>query len=73
MAKHHVIDATGDTVHEFDPKNAAELAEAEKRFMELTGVGFTAAERMGPGQSRVVRTFDPTAEETLFVPRLRGG
>jgi len=29
--------------------------------------------KTGPGESRVVRAFDPTAEETLFVPRLKGG
>jgi hypothetical protein len=38
-----------------------------------TGAGFTAAERTGPGGSGVVGRFDPTAEETLFIPRLKGG
>jgi hypothetical protein len=32
-----------------------------------------AAARVGEGQSRVVKTFDPTVEETLFIPRLIGG
>jgi hypothetical protein len=41
--------------------------------MELTGAGFTAAVRTGPGEQRVIRSFDPTAEETLFYPRLVGG
>jgi hypothetical protein len=45
------------------------MAEAEARFKELTG----AAERTGPGQSKVVGKFDPAAEETLFIPRLKGG
>jgi hypothetical protein len=49
------------------------LAEAEARFMELTGAGFIAAKRLGEGKSEVLRSFDPTAEETLFVPRLQGG
>jgi hypothetical protein len=26
-----------------------------------------------PAEPEVVRSFDPTAEETLFIPRLRGG
>jgi hypothetical protein len=43
------------------------------RFRELTGAGFTAAKRLGEGKSEVLRSFDPTAEETLFVPRLQGG
>jgi hypothetical protein len=34
---------------------------------------FIAAERTGDGTSKVVRKFDPTAEETLFIPRLQGG
>jgi hypothetical protein len=32
-----VIDRTGDTRHEFDPADAAAVAEAEARFKELTG------------------------------------
>jgi hypothetical protein len=52
---------------------APEVEKAERRFMELTGAGFTAAVRSGPGEQRVIRAFDPTAEETLFYPRLVGG
>jgi hypothetical protein len=68
-----VIDRTGDTRHEFDPADVAAVAEAEARFKELTAAGFTAALRKGEGRSELVRAFDPTAEETLFFPRLRGG
>jgi hypothetical protein len=32
-----------------------------------------AAKRIDDGRSEVVKTFDPTAEETLFIPRLQGG
>jgi hypothetical protein len=35
--------------------------------------GFIAAERTEQGQSRRVKSFDPSAEETLFFPRLVGG
>ena len=73
MATQIVMDHTGDTRHQFDPSDAAGVAEAEARFKELTGSGFTAAERTGPGQTKVVAKFDPTAEETLFIPRLKGG
>jgi hypothetical protein len=72
MATQIVMDHTGDTRHQFDPADAAAAAEAEARFKALTA-GFTAAERTGPGQSKVVGKFDPAAEETLFIPRLRGG
>ena len=73
MATQIVMDQTGDTRHEFDPDNAEALARAEQRFRELTGAGFTAAFRSGTGEVTRIRSFDPTAQETLFYPRLVGG
>jgi hypothetical protein len=73
MATQIVTDHTGDTRHQFDPADAAAVADAERRFKELTGYGFTAAKRFDGGKSEVVKSFDPTAEEALFVPRLQGG
>jgi len=73
MATQIVMDHSGDTRHQFDPADVAAVAEAERRFHELTRAGFTAAKRIGEGKSEIVKTFDPTAEETLFIPRLQGG
>jgi hypothetical protein len=73
MAKQLVMNATGDTRYEFDPTDAAAVAKASTRFKELTGAGYTAAVRRGPGTSELVRDFDPAADETIFFPRLRGG
>jgi hypothetical protein len=73
MAIQIVMDRAGDTRHRFDADDRAAVEEAKKRFMELTNVGFTSAVRTGPGEQRIVRSFDPTAEETLFYPRLVGG
>jgi hypothetical protein len=73
MATHIVMDHTGDRRHQFDTQNNSELAEAGKRFKELTGLGFTAAERTAAGETIKVTSFDPTAKETLFFPRLLGG
>ena len=73
MAKHLVMDRTGHSEHIFDKANVVELAEAERRFAELTGKGFTAAKRTEPGKSEILRKFDPSVEETLFVPPLVGG
>ncbi|MGY4459642.1 hypothetical protein ACVWYI_003602 [Bradyrhizobium sp. LB13.1] len=42
-------------------------------FRELTGAGFTAALRTGPGEVTRIRSFDPAVQETLFYPRLVGG
>jgi hypothetical protein len=72
MATQIVMDHTGDSRHQFDPADVAAVAEAEERFKMLTGAGFTAAKRLA-GKSEILRSFDPTAEETLFIPRLKGG
>jgi hypothetical protein len=64
---------TGDRRHEFEPADAAAVAEALARFNQLTDAGFTAAARRCPGSSELVRHFDPAADETLFFPRLQGG
>ena len=68
-----VMNYNGDTRHQFDPTDLKEVDEAERRFKQLTGLGFTAAARLGDGRSRLLRTFDSTVEETLFMPRLVGG
>jgi len=68
-----VMDATGDTRHHFDAADGAAIAEARKRFQELTDAGFIAARRTGNGTSELIRHFDATAQETLFIPRLVGG
>ena len=73
MATQIVMDATGDTRHQFNAADATALARAEARFKELTAAGFTAAVRRSNGRSELIRSFDPTAEETVFFPRLKGG
>jgi hypothetical protein len=73
MATQIVMNHTGDSRHYFDARDAQALAKAEKRFNKLTGAGFTAAVRTAPGEVSRIRSFDPTAEETLFFPRLVGG
>ncbi|MEO8319675.1 MAG: hypothetical protein ABI561_15245 [Bradyrhizobium sp.] len=73
MASQIVMDHTGDTRHHFDTDDLQALAKAEQRFKSLTAVGFTAAIRDSAGSVTVTRSFDPTAEETLFFPRLVGG
>lgn len=73
MALQIVMDHNGDGRHFFDSGNSDDLAKAEERFKELTGSGFTAAVRLAPGQVARIRSFDPSAGETLFFPRLVGG
>jgi hypothetical protein len=69
-----VMDPNGDTRHTFDVSDAAAIALAEERFRELTRRGFRAValgKNGGPGE--LIRTFDPTVDETLFIPQLQGG
>jgi hypothetical protein len=73
MASQIVMDHTGDTRHHFDANDLEAVARAEERFRKLTGAGFTAAVRTASGDAAVTRSFDPTAEETLFFPRIVGG
>jgi hypothetical protein len=68
-----VMDHTGHSRHEFDVDDVEGLAKAERRFRELTSGGFIAAVRTAAGESVRVLSFDPTAKETLFFRRLRGG
>jgi hypothetical protein len=68
-----VMDHSGDTRHHFDSSDAKALLEAERRYSALTGAGFTAAVREASGKVSLVRSFDPTATEAVFFPRLVGG
>ncbi|UQR64933.1 hypothetical protein LRP30_06530 [Bradyrhizobium sp. C-145] len=73
MATQIVMDHSGDSRHFFDDSSADALAEAERLFLEYIGKGYTAAVRTGPGEVTKITAFEPTAEETLFFPRLVGG
>ena len=68
-----IMDATGDTRHDFDASDQRAVADAEGRFLKLKKAGYIAAKRTGSGTSELVREFDPTVKETLFMPRLVGG
>jgi hypothetical protein len=73
MATQIVMDHSGDSRYFFDNSNGDALAEAERRFLAFTEKGYTAAVRTSPEEVTRITAFDPTAEETLFLPRLVGG
>ena len=74
MAKHHIMDHTGHSTIDFDKANKVELDAAMARFDELTGKGHIAAVRKdGASDYTVVKAFDPTADDTLFIPQMVGG
>jgi SOS-response transcriptional repressor LexA len=68
-----VMDHSGDTRHWYDATDERSLSEAKERFRQLAERGYIAAVREKEGSSRIIRSFEPTAEETLFFPRLVGG
>ena len=65
-----ILDSSGDARHGFDPDNGAGGASAKMRFEGLIERGYSAFDKKN---GRRVDRFDPTAETTLFVPRLKGG
>ena len=68
------MDRTGDTRHQFDTATSQGVADAEKRFMELTGKGFRAAKLSADGEpAQIMKSFDKTAEKVVFFPSLQGG
>jgi hypothetical protein len=68
-----VMDGSGDTRHEFDVSDLASVALAEERFKELTGKGFRAVALKAEGSGELMGRFDPSVEQTLFIPQLKGG
>jgi hypothetical protein len=75
MFRFQVLDHSGHSTLEFDAAMADSLQAGEEKFAELTkGLGMTAYERTGPdNEARLVRTFDPSRQETVFRPRIIGG
>ena len=69
--KFYVMDYSGHSTVEFKP---SETTEAMAKFNEIVATGSTAATRKaGDKDYTVTKSFDPTADETLFVPRMQGG
>jgi hypothetical protein len=71
--KFYVMDQTGHSTIEFDKSDEA-ITEAMAKFTALISGGHIAATRKaGATDYSVTKIFDPTADETLFVPHMKGG
>jgi hypothetical protein len=68
-----VPDHTGHSTEVFDKSSKVSMQDAMARFDELMKSGHVPAALGKDGKHTVNRTFDPTAEEVLFVPHLKGG
>lgn len=74
MPLHQIMDRSGHTEKAWDKADVVSVAEAEKRFAELTGKGFIAFEPGPNGEpGRQIKSFDPEIEKTVFMPALQGG
>ena len=58
---------------EWDLKLPQSVADAERAFTDNFTAGRLAFRLDGPGQTKVIRQFDPTAPEILLVPAIQGG
>lgn len=69
-----IMDRTGHSTLEFDLKSAVDIKAAMARFDALTASGHAAATRKtGETDYIVVKKFQDTQDETLFVPAMQGG
>ena len=76
--KFSILDQTGHTTELLDTSTKAELAKARARFNELVRehhmIAATKTEDPAARSThKVIRSFDPTATEVLFIPQLKGG
>ena len=69
--KFSIMDSTGHSTEQY---GAEEVSAAMEKFEKLLAGGRTAAIRKGNSREySVTRSFDPAADEVLFVPQLKGG
>ncbi len=75
MHRFLIPDATGHSVVDFDKANPKAMAEAQELFDKLVKGEKKAAYTRDKGkqESRLTRTHDPNADETVFFNPLQGG
>lgn len=73
MPRFKIMDHTGHTTEVFDKADVLSLDAAEKRFSEITGKGFRAVAMSPGGDGTLLKSFDPTVEDVVFIPQLMGG
>lgn len=74
MSKLRILDASGDTVTEWDVETGTGLAEATQLFTDMVKAGYLAYAIQGEAKSKVITyDFKPEADEIVMTPLLRGG
>ncbi len=74
MGEMQFLNDTGHSTLEWDIANAGSVEIAEAEFDKLLHEGYVAFQREHPGtEAQRTDTFDPTAEEILWLRPLQGG
>lgn len=69
-----VLDHTGDTKIEWNPRRGEETNAAREMFDKLKKRGYLAYKLKRDGtQGEVIREFDPSAERIVMSPAMQGG
>jgi hypothetical protein len=68
----HALDSTGHTTLTWDVERPEEVAAAQEMFTTLKAKGHLAYRVDGEARE-VIRSFDPTAPETVMSPQFVGG
>lgn len=68
-----IMDKTGHSTETYGAEKM-DIEKAMARFAELTGKGYKAVAKGENGEpGTILKSFDATAEDVLFVPQLMGG
>jgi hypothetical protein len=77
MGKLRVLDASGDTVLDWEIEDNEAVREAEALFRRLVDderrMAFARPAEGTAEDAELIRSFDPTAEEILMVKPIQGG
>jgi len=76
MGTMRILDRSGDTAVSWDIADAASLAHAEEQFADLAArrnLAFARAHGAPASETVQVRSFDPSAEEIIWVRPIQGG
>jgi hypothetical protein len=73
MSTIKVMGSDGHSTLVFDPEVEEEVSAAHLEFDRLIAAGYRGATVTGPGQSEIVKKFDPHAEETIMLRPMAGG
>jgi hypothetical protein len=76
MGTMRILDSTGDTLVDWDVGDEAAVSQAEELFAQLTlerKIPFARSAGAPVEEAEQVKTFDPNAEEIIWVRPIVGG